>query len=117
MTHNGASSPVQVVQFLLDALNRHNVTDFASVADDSIEVTDADGNVTLSGRDALVALYAGHFAAHPALKADLLDRISLGEWVIDETMVSGYADGSQAHIVVIMRVRAGRIVSMRFLRE
>ena len=108
--------PVQIVQQHLEALNAHDLGVFCALCDREIRVEDADGTLLLNGIAEFRAWYSSHFADNPELKSDLLDRISLGDWVIDENLVTGFADGSQLHVVITMRVAHGLIQLMRVIR-
>ena len=116
MTAQDSQSPVQLVQSQLEALNRHDLIAFTSVVAEDISVTDEGGSVLLAGKAMFTDWYAEHFAEHPSLKADLLDRMALGDWVIDEVMVTGYSDNRQHHLISIIRIQSGRIESIRLIR-
>lgn len=70
----------------------------------------------LEGADAIRAMYAGVFAGNPELKTELMDRINVGNWVIDEHLTTGFADGSQVHVVRIYRIEAGQIQSIQIFQ-
>ncbi len=110
-------SSVQIVQYQLEALNRHDLADFVSVVSQDVIVTDADGSVWLNGKSEFTTWYELHFDEHPKLKIELLDRISLGEWVIDEVMATNFADDSQTHLISIIKVVNGVIESYRIIRD
>ena len=111
-----ALTPVQIVLAQLEAFNRHDLGGVLARVADNLVVTDAHGAPILAGRDAMREAIRLQFAVHPGLKSDLLDRMSLGEWVIDETMITGYEDDSQIHLIAIMRVLDGRIAAVRVIR-
>jgi hypothetical protein len=58
-------------------------------------------------------VYEGVFAGNPELKVDLMDRINVGVWVIDEHLTTGFADGSQVHAVRVYCVEDGKIQSIQ----
>ena len=108
--------PVQIIQQHLESFNAQDLDVFCALCAEDVRVEDSEGRVLLQGEHELRAWYAEHFAEQPELKADLLDRISIGEWVIDENVVTGYSDGSQGHVVIMFRVSNGHISLMRILR-
>ena len=110
------TSPVQIIQQQMEAFNAHDLDAFCAPCAAEIRVESADGQVLLDGDEEFRNWYGGHWSANPGLKSDLLDRISVGEWVIDENVVSGFADGSQDHNVIVFRVAGGLIRSMKILR-
>ena len=111
------TSPVQVVQFQLEALNRHDLEAFVSVVSEDVIVTDADGAVLINGKASFTDWYRRHFDDHPGLKVELLDRMSLGEWVVDEVMATRYADDGHTHLISVMKVANGVIDSYRIIRD
>lgn len=110
-------SPVQIVQFQLEALNRHDLADFVRVVSSGVRVTDADGAILIDGKTAFATWYELHFDEHPNLKIELLDRISLGEWVVDEVLATNFVDDSQSHLISIIKVVNGEIESYRIIQD
>jgi hypothetical protein len=111
-----AQSPVQLVQAHLDAINQHDVDGALSVISRDVVVR---SNETIdTGND--YALYADYLnnllATNPHVKADLLDRMSLGEVVIDEFILVGLERGS-FHALAIYEIRRGKIAEIRFIAE
>ena len=93
---------------------------------------DADSYVALMTEDACEAGYRGAvlregkegvreglkamWAQFPQNRAEILSRIRIGPWTIDEERVTG-RDGPPLHAVAIYEVSDGRIRSVRFLSE
>jgi hypothetical protein len=72
----------------------------------------------MQGHDAMRAQYSSLFNASPNLQARLLNRIVVGDYVIDEEEVSGgIAEGypEKFHAVAIYRIVGDKIVHARFL--
>jgi hypothetical protein len=72
----------------------------------------------MQGHDAMRAQYSSLFNASPNLQARLLNRIVVGDYVIDEEEVSGrIAEGypEKVHAVAIYRIVGDKIVHVRFL--
>jgi len=110
-------SPVQIVQAYLDAMNGGDPIALAAEIAEWIVVYGPDWSIEYQGRPAFEAHYRDLLASNPDLKAELLDRIAVGEWVIDEWIVSGYANGTQTHIVTIFQVVDGLIATVRTLTD
>jgi len=113
VTAQAADSPVQIVHRHVEAMGRRDIDAFMAECSDEIRLINAAGEPLLDGRDAIRTMYTGIFAQNPDLKTELMDRISVGLWVFDEHLISGFADGSQLHLVRVYRVEAGRIVSIQ----
>jgi len=109
-------STVQLVQRQLEAYNARDVEAFMACYAPGVRVEDLDGDRVLDGHEAVAAHYRALFTGNPALRASLLDRISVGGYVIDEELVDGRADGRTLHLAVIYQVVGGLIASVRLLR-
>lgn len=55
------------------------------------------------------------FAKYPALHADIVSRIRVGEFVLHEESVTGRQEEPE-HVIAIYRVRSGLIDHVRFIR-
>ena len=103
------------VEAQLEAYNRRAVDDFAPWFAEDVIVEDGLGALIVRGREALRERYRAMFAAHPALHCELVSRMRVGAWVIDEERVTGRS-ASAEHLVAVYRVEDGLIVHVRFLR-
>jgi hypothetical protein len=108
-------TPVQIVQANLEAMNSGDVAGYMRDIADEIVVHGLDGTVAFTGRDAYEEFHRAFIAANPEIKAELLDRMSVGPWVVDELIVTGHADGHQDHIISIQQIIDGKIASIRTL--
>ena len=72
--------PRDIVQAAIDAYHAHDLDRCLSYHAPDVVVKDADGKVTLNGREALRARYAKSMAESPAIHYDIPNRISLGEF-------------------------------------
>ena len=79
-------------------------------------IEDADGQPLMRGHDAIRERYGRLFADSPALRAEIVTRIRVGSYVIDEERITGSASGD-AHAAVVYRLDDdGLIDRVRFLR-
>jgi uncharacterized protein (TIGR02246 family) len=102
------------VEAQLAAYNARDADRFAECYAEDVLVEDADGNEIVRGRDALRCRYAAMFAAHPALSCELLSRIRVGAYVLDEERITGR--GGEEHVVAAYHVAGGSITRVRFYR-
>ena len=112
------SSPVEAVQAQVDAFNARDAAAFTACYHPEATVVGPDGNVMVEGSEAINALYAKVFAQSRDLHVNILARISIGDWVIDEEGASGFVfEGfpTDMHAVVIYRVSDGLIVRSQVL--
>ena len=98
------------------AYNAHDVEGFVACYAEGVVIEDADGNVLISGRDEMRRRYGRLFARSPDVRAEVVTRIRVGSYVIDEERVTGRPDGD-LHAVAIYRLDSnGMIDHVRFLR-
>lgn len=101
-----------VVQRQLEAYNARDLQRFlAEFADDIRLYRLPATEPALSGKKAFGEFYARERFSRPALHAELLDRMVLGNKVIDHERISGVRD-EPFEVVVVYQVVDGRIASM-----
>lgn len=112
-------SPEQVVQRQVNAYNSRDLERFADCYDDDVVIGDLgpDGPVERTRGKALLRQRWGDlFARAAGLHCQIQNRITNGDTVIDHELVTGIPDRGTVHAVAVYRVRAGRIVSVWFVR-
>lgn len=98
------------------AYNERDVDGFVACYAESVVVEDGDGGVLMSGRDELRERYGRLFERSPSLHAEILTRIRIGSYVVDEERITSRPDGD-VHAVAIYRLDGdGLIDRVRFLR-
>lgn len=104
--------PRDVVQAAIEAYHAHDLDRCLSYYAPDVVVKDADGNVTMDGSDAVRARYARSMAEQPDIHYDIPNRISLGEFVVDEELVTGFSKpGSPAALGAVLVYRfAGELI-------
>jgi hypothetical protein len=80
-------------------------------------VSNLNGPVTLTGAAAIRKRYREIFARYPRNNSKLLNRISLGDVVIDHERVEREDDGTSFEIVAIYTVRNDRIARVDFVKQ
>jgi hypothetical protein len=91
--------PRDVVQAAIDAYHAHDLDRCLDYYAADVVVKDADGMVLMDGAEAVRARYAKTMHDHPDLHYDIPNRIALGEWVVDEERVTGYAAPRAGEVV------------------
>jgi len=98
------------------AYNAHDIKEFVACYAEDAAIEDADGNVVMRGRDEMREKYGRRFEEYPDLHADVVTRIRVGPYVVDEERVTG-GPGGDVHAVVIYRLDTdGLIEHVRLLR-
>lgn len=86
-------SPEAIVQLQLEAYNAHDLDRYLTVYADDVEVfRPPQAEPTMSGKAALAEFYGKQRFHLPGLRADLLNRIVVGNRVIDHELVFGIKD-------------------------
>jgi hypothetical protein len=104
--------PCEVVEQQLAAYNSHDLDAFVATYAEEVRVRRRNGSL-LQGRQALRDTYAGLFAAGRC-RAEVLGRLTEGDWVVDHERADGLAD-QPVRVLVAYRVRDGLIDRVDFL--
>jgi hypothetical protein len=101
----------------VDAYNARDLGAFLDCYSPDTVVEDATGNVVMQGHDAIRAVYDELFRESPNLHAEIEVRIRVGEYVIDEEVVTGRRGSPDAlHVAVVYHVASGVIDRVRMIR-
>ncbi|MEZ0106056.1 hypothetical protein ABH920_000037 [Catenulispora sp. EB89] len=103
--------PREVVEQQLAAYNSHDIDAFVATYAEDVVVNRSDGS-RLEGRQALRDKYAGQFV-EGRCRAEILARLSEGDWVVDHEVAHGLAD-DPVRVLVAYRVRDGLIDRVDF---
>lgn len=102
----------------LEAYNAHDIERFVACFDAEVTVEDGEGNLLMQGHETMRAQYTSLFDSSPDLHCNVLNRIKVGSYVIDEEDVTGRkTEGfpERIHAVAIFRVEGEKIVHVRLL--
>jgi hypothetical protein len=98
------------------AYNERDLETFVACYSQDVVVEDGDGVVLLSGRAEMRERYGRLFASSPNLHVEVVTRIRITSYVVDEERITGRPDG-ELHAVAIYRLDGdGLIDRVRFLR-
>jgi len=101
----------------LDAYNAQALDAYCAFFTDDVVVADINGAVTSEGIAAYRERYAGAFAKFPKNRADLLNRIVLGNTVIDhESVDRGDGVTPVFEVAAIYTFREGKIARVDFAK-
>ena len=104
-----------VVDRIVDAFNRRDVEAFSGGYSDAVVIEGARGEVLVRGNAELRERYAAMFASCPRLRCEIRSRIEVGEYVVDEEVVTGRSSEPE-RLVVVYHVRDGRVDHERIVR-
>ena len=108
-------SPEVLAQRQLNAYNVQDVEAYLAPYAPDVEILALDGTVRLKGLDAMRKRYADVFQKSPGLHCELVSRMAVGSFVVDEERVTGMGD-DVIRAVAIYEIQGGRIPKVRFLR-
>lgn len=110
-------SIADIAQRQLDAYNAQDLDAYCAYFTDDVVVADVGGEANLRGNAAYRERYAGAFAKFPNNKAELLNRIVLGNVVIDHERVDR-GDGATPvfEVAAIYTFNGDRIARVDFAK-
>ena len=104
------------VQEQLEAYNTGDVERFLACYTPDCVIEDGAGNRLLTGHGEMLLRYTTLFKNSPQLQCEIINRIRIGSYVIDEERITGRVPAMN-HAVVIYRVKDSLIEHVRFIRE
>ncbi len=109
-------SNLDVAQKQLDAYNAQDLETYVSYFTEDCIVSGLNGTPTESSREAIKARYAKAFAQFPQNKAELKNRIAVGNTIVDHELVIRAPGGEQFEIIAIYTFRDGLIARVDFAK-
>ncbi len=110
------NSNSDIVQKQLDAYNAQDVGLMASFYAPDCIVAAPDGTITERSREAIAARYTKAFAAFPQNRANLKNRIAVGDTVVDHEHVVRAPGGEEFEIIAIYSFKDGLISRVSFAK-
>lgn len=113
-----ATGDFDPVDAQLAAYNAHDVDAFLACYAPGCVIEDGAGVRLMSGHGEMRSRYQALFANSPLLHCDIVSRVRIGSYVVDEERITGRVPDLR-RAVVIYRIDAatGLIAHVRFLRE
>lgn len=109
---------MDAVERQLDAFNRRDLEGFLAAYAPDVVIEDGAGQVMMRGHDGMRAMYGPLFAQSPDLHAEVVTRIGVGDYVVDEERTTGFTFPgfpTELHAAVIYHLAGGRIARVRLL--
>ena len=116
MSTNSSSSPVSVIQRQLDAYNAHDLEALLATYAEDAQQFEYPNKLLVSGQALLRERFTVRFT-EPNLHAKLLNRIVMGNTVIDHELITRtFPEGpGTLEIVAIYEVQNGKIAKATFM--
>jgi len=110
-------TPEELVITQLDYYNKHDLEGFLSVFHDDTKIYNLiDGSLIMEGKEAMRQRYGERFS-HPDLHAEIVNRIIIGNKVIDHESVTGAGNEKPVQVAAIYEIQGDFITTVWFVRE
>lgn len=110
-------SPEVLAQRQLNAYNARDIEAFVEPYSDSVEIYNFPNEFRYKGKDRMREGYGSMFERTPELHCELKNRIVMGNTVIDQERVTGFADGAVIEAIAIYKIENGKIARVYFVRK
>lgn len=107
-------SPEFIVNKQLEAYNSRNIEAFVATYSKDVKICNFPNTLTIEGNDNLKEKYAPYFDNTPNLNATIINRIIIGNKVIDKEKVT--ANDKTFYAIAIYEVEHDKIVKVTFIR-
>jgi len=111
----GQSPSEKIVQKQVDAYNQRNIDQFMATYSSHIELYLFPDSLLMSGKEAMRKHYQTMFEAAPDLSCMIINRIGMGNNVIDREYVK--RNGKYLDAIAIYKVEQDSIVRVTFILE
>jgi|CXWL01.1.fsa_nt_gi uncharacterized protein (TIGR02246 family) len=109
-------SPADIVQRQFDAYNAQDVDAMMATYAPDCVVADLNGQITQSGAAEIRARYAKTFSDYPRNRAVSINRMSLGDVVIDHEKGERAPEGPFFEAICVYTVKNGLIARVDFIK-
>lgn len=109
-------SPVDLAQRQLNAYNNRDIKTFAACYAPDVKVYQGYDKLLYTGRETLFQRYAGFFETTDALHCELVNRIELGETVVDREHVTGLPGDRIVEAIAVYTIKGGLIHEVHFFQ-
>ena len=110
-------TPEQLAQEQLDAYNARDIDAFLAPYSDSVEIYNFPNQINGKGKENIRPGYANMFQNSPDLHCELVNRIVLGNTVIDQEKVTGIPGLELLEAIAIYKIKDGKIAQVYFIRK
>ena len=104
------------VQKQLDAYNARDIDAFLEPYSDTVKIYTYPNRLTLSGKENMRKGYGAMFENTPDLHCTLINRMVLGNTVIDQEYVIRQKNGPVTQVIAMYKIAHGKIQEVYFIR-
>lgn len=110
-------TPEQLAQQQLNGYNGKNIDAFLAPYSDKVELYTFPDELFAKGKGKMRAIYEPMFAQNPDLHCKLVDRMVLGNTIIDQEQVTGIKGRDLLEAVAVYKIEDGKIAKVYFLNK
>ena len=107
----------RLAQEQLDAYNNRDIEAFVLPYAEDVKVYNFPDQLLYEGKDEMYGLYGRMFSRTPDLHCKLVNRIVLGNTVIDQEEVTIRKEEPPMRAIAIYKIKDGKIAEVYFIRE
>ena len=110
-------SPAEkLVEEQLQAYNERDIESFLAPYHAEVEIYNFPDELRMKGLDEMRDVYTGLFTRTPDLHCELVNRIVMGNTVIDQEHVTGLNGGAEVDAIAVYKIEDGKIRQVWFIR-
>ncbi|MEM7375132.1 MAG: amidohydrolase family protein [Bacteroidota bacterium] len=110
-------TPESLVQQQLNGYNARDIEAFLAPYAEDVEIYNFPDHPSGKGKANIRPRYEGMFAQLPELHCELVNRIVLGNTVIDQEKVTGFPNGRILEAIAIYKIRNNKIAQVYFIQK
>lgn len=114
---NAQTAPALLAQQQLDAYNARDIEAFLAPYSEEVEIYNFPDELLYKGKATMRVNYATMFDNTPDLHCHLVNRIILGNTVIDQERVEGFSGGQIIEAIAIYKIKDDKIAQVYFIRK
>jgi hypothetical protein len=107
----------KLAQEQLDAYNNRDIEAFILPYAEDVKVFNFPNELLYEGRDEMYGLYGRMFSRTPDLHCKLVNRMVMGNTVIDQEEVTVQKGEAPMRAIAIYKIRDGKIAEVYFIRD
>ncbi len=110
-------TPEEIVQGQLNDYNKQDIDAFLEWYWDDVEIYSYPEEFSYKGKEQMRIVYQNLWQQHPNQKVQLLNRISVGNTVMDKEHVIGRENAKEFDVIAIFTIQNHKIKEVRFVSK
>jgi imidazolonepropionase-like amidohydrolase len=107
-------TPEMLVQQQVNGYNLRNIDAFLAPYSDSVVIYDVDGKLLMKGKEEIRTEYTKYFNKVPELHCQIVNRMVLGNTVVDQEILTS-ATRKPSEGIAVYKIEHGKIVTVHFI--